>query len=811
MNHETPDPTPAETHQPVVPDSAEIPELTFFPVLVGAILGVIFGASSLYLVLKVGMTISASIPVAVISITVFRGLSRVFGIREATILENNIVQTTGSAGESIAFGVGVTMPALMILGYEMEVIRVLTVACLGGLLGVLMMIPLRRGLIVKQHGKLTYPEGTACAQVLIVGEKGGTNATTVFSGFFVGFLYKVFMAGFKLWKDTPAKVLGWYKGVEVSGEFSPELLGVGYIIGPATASVMMAGGVLSTLVLIPMIKLFGENLTKPLYPGSMLISSMETHDIWKSYVLYIGAGAVAAGGIISLFSSLPLIVTAFRAGLKDFRAGQADGKPVQVPRTDRDLPMTFVLVGTLLLVGAIWMSPMLNVNLVGAVLIVLFGFLFVTVSSRLTGEIGSSSNPISGMTVSTLLLTCLIFLAMGWTGASYRLSALSIAAVVCIAASNGGTTSQDLKTGFLIGATPSSQQIAILVGALTSSIVIGGILLLLNNASTVYARPPVPFKYHAKVSELTKKEQLPPSERRLDSKEYFVLYLNEPAEDVQSGKYLVDETGAIAYIVDPGINGVITHRDSDLHYNDVSKSGYKVDPAKLTAKEHLRGEDAKKDAGEYFVVLVEQAKTGIPLGKYLATPDGLLKYQVDLGPTVTKFDSPKAKLMSLIIDGILTMKLPWILVIIGAFIAMVLELCKVSSLPFAVGVYLPFSASVPIFIGGVMRWLVDLKSKETAAEAESSPGVLLSSGLIAGGAIAGICLALIALDENVLARFDMSGTLGKLTGSEFLGGLSTSDGFSTLLFAGLGLFLFVVGKRWILSRSAAPAGPSEAR
>ncbi len=796
-----------KAHKPFISPETVIPEFSFLPVVVGALLGIVFGASSLYLVLKVGMTISASIPVAVISITLFRLFSKMFGVRSATILENNIVQTTGSAGESIAFGVGVTMPALMILGYDMEVARVMTVACLGGLLGVLMMIPLRRGLIVKQHGKLLYPEGTACAEVLIVGESGGTNAKTVFTGFGIGFLYKLGYEALRLWVGVPKKILAWYKGVEISGEFAPELLGVGYIIGPSTGCIMMGGGILSTLILIPLIKMFGEASPHALFPGVIPISQMSTEDIWKSYVLYIGAGAVAAGGIISLFSSLPLIFSSFKAGLKDFAAGTG-GKAVQ--RTEDDLPMIFVVAGSLLLVGAIYLSPVLNVNLMGAVLIVMFGFLFVTVSSRLTGEIGSSSNPISGMTVSTLLLTCLIFLAMGWTGASYRLSALSIAAVVCIAASNGGTTSQDLKTGFLVGGTPRHQQVAILVGALTSSVVIGWTLLLLNDASTVFAKPPVPITWKADVSKLVKKEKLWGPEAKLDPKEYFVLNVHEAATEtgnLQPGKYLVNEAGEVAYIVDPGINGVITHRDSDKECRPASFTKT-IDVSTLSAKEVPSGKLGEADKTEYFVLNLEQESEGMAAGKYLVDPSGNVRYKIEYTGSVQKYNSPKARLMSLIIDGILTQKLPWILVIIGAFIAVVLELCQVSSLPFAVGVYLPFSASVPIFFGGLVRWLVDLSVKTKPEESESSPGVLVSSGLIAGGAIAGIAIALLALNEDLLKKLDIQSMLaqsapGSLGNQLFQ--LSQSDGASAILFLVLAFFLYSVGRQWILS----PGGEKE--
>lgn len=789
----------AEQHKPYISSETIIPEFSFLPVLVGALLGIVFGASSVYLVLKVGMTISASIPVAVISITLFRLFSKMFNIRPATILENNIVQTTGSAGESIAFGVGVTMPALMILGYDMEVTRVMTVSCLGGLLGILMMIPLRRGLIVAQHGKLTYPEGTACAEVLIVGEQGGTNAKTVFTGFGIGFIYKLLMAGLKLWKDIPSYIIRWYKGVEVAGEFSPELMGVGYIIGPATGCIMLAGGILATLVLTPLIKMFGEQLSDPIFPGTLPISAMTTSDIRSAYVLYIGAGAVATGGIISMITSLPLIFSSFKAGVMDIFSGSKNGNGGEAQkRTDRDMPMSVVVIGSLALVAAIWASPSLQVNLLGAFLIIMFGFLFVTVSSRLTGEIGSSSNPISGMTVSTLLLTCLIFLAMGWTGAGYRLTALSIAAVVCIAASNGGTTSQDLKTGWLIGATPYYQQIAILVGALSSAVVIGVILLALDSASTVYARPPVPFKYHVTAEQAAKLEPaaLPEAERRTDSNEYRMLRVHEAVGDVLPGRYLVDAKGEIAYIIDPGINGTIAHRDSDIAYEDFASKGIKVDPSRLTARERRRGPMAGDDQTMYLVLQLDQENEGLPEGRYMVLDDGLVKYKVNYTGSVPKYGAPQAKLMSVIIDGILTQKLPWILVFIGAFIALIMELCQVSALPFAVGVYLPLSSSLPIFIGGAIRWLVDRSTQnKSIADTESSPGMLLSSGLIAGGAIAGIFIAFLGANENVSKALDMH---------EKVGALATSDLYPTLIFLGLGAFLFSVGRQWLFKPAAAP-------
>jgi putative OPT family oligopeptide transporter len=726
-------------HHPFVPADVDIPELTPVPLIVGALLGVVFGASSMYLVLKVGLTVSASIPVAVLSITIFRLFSSMFGVRRATILENNITQTTGSAGESIAFGVGVTMPALLILGYNLEVGHVILVAVLGGLLGILMMIPLRRALIVKEAKTLVYPEGTACAEVLIVGEKGGTTATTVFVGLAVGGAFALAYKAFGLFKDIPEKVFGkWYDGGALAVEVGPELLGVGYIIGTRIAMIMGAGGILSSLVLIPAIKLFGSNATTPIYPATKLIRDMSVHDVWKNYILYIGAGAVAAGGIISLFRSLPTIVGGAMRGMQNLR-GAASGalKPL---RTDRDLPMWLVFAGSIAIVIACTLAPSLKINIFGALLILVFGFLFVTVSSRLTGEVGSSSNPISGMTVATLLLTSLIFLALGWVSAPYKVAALSVAAVVCIAASNGGTTSQDLKTGYLVGATPSRQQIAIIVGALSSALVIGFVILKLNDASTVFASRSYP-QFTANPSLLTAREHLRGPDASRDPAEYSVLRLSEPTDGVPPGKYLVDATGHIKYLEDPGINGTLTVRDD--------------------------------------------------------------------GTTVkNKFSAPKAVLMSLIIEGIMAQKLPWGLVLIGAFVSIVLELCGMSSLAFAVGVYLPLSTSTPIMLGGIVRYIAEKTSRKkmTSTEAESGPGVLFSSGLIAGASVAGMIVALAQLPD---ASRDL---MAKINVGRFIPGFAESDLAAFVLFLGVGLLLYLVANEyWLKGKpSKTPTGPGGA-
>jgi putative OPT family oligopeptide transporter len=682
---------PSTEFRPYVPDAARLPELTWSAVLLGAALGIVFGASSLYLFLKVGMTVSASIPVAVLAITIFRGFSNAFGTRRATILENNIVQTAGSAGESIAFGVGATMPALMILGYDMDPIRVMMVSVLGGVLGILMMIPLRRAFIVKQHGELKYPEGAACAKILVVGEQGGSSAKTVFGGFGLAFVYQVMMEGMKLWNKEPRHLIqniqGYDKAV-VTCEVAPALLGVGYIIGTRTASVMVSGGLLASLVLVPAIAYFGGDQTAALVPASKVIKAMEPDEIRGSYVRYIGAGAVAAGGIISMCRALPLILGSLAGGLRALRTGEASAA---AGRTQRDLPLWVVGIGSLALVAAIASSDLIPTNPVGrvagAAMILLFGFLFVTVSSRITGEIGSSSNPISGMTIATLLLTCLIFVLLGWMGEQYRLTALSIAAIVCIASSNGGTISQDLKTGFLVGATPVAQQIAIVVGAVTSAVVIGFTLLLLNNVYTdVTGDPEYLPTTTAPVAELTQSETGP------DGKTYKVWWVSkDDTPGAPRGRYLVDDAGKARYRVDPGINGVVKKRAD--------------------------------------------------------------------GSEATKFTPPQPALFAVIIDGILTRKLPWVLVVLGASLAVVMQLAGVSALAFAVGVYLPLSTTMPIFIGGLVRGLVDRFHKLTPEESDSSPAVLLSSGLIAGGSIAGILIALLAVLPAVGRQLNLSGYL----------------------------------------------------
>jgi putative OPT family oligopeptide transporter len=709
---------PSSQFQPYIPASKVIPEFTWQAVVVGALLGIIFGASSLYLLLKVGMTVSASVPIAVLSITLFRVFSRVFGFRRATILENNIVQTTGSAGESIAFGVGVTMPALLLLGFEMEVSRVMTVSVLGGILGILMMIPLRRAFIVKQHGKLVYPEGTACAEVLVAGEKGGATARMVFIGFGIAAVHKFLTMACKLWADEPTERLyktvngtvSGLKGGQISGELAPELLGVGYLIGPRIASLMLAGAALSYFVLGPLIATFGEHLNEPVSPAKSeidaegkdkgLIRNMNPDDIKKWYLRYIGAGAVAAGGIISMSRAMPLIIGSIVSGLRDLRASRAAGAEVAI-RTERDLSMNVVLFGSLGLVAALMFIPSLGLGLspwglLGALLILLFGFLFVTVSSRLTGEVGSSSNPISGMTIATLLMTCLIFLVLGMTERMYMLTALSIAAVVCIASSNGGTTSQDLKTGFLVGATPRYQQIAIGIGAVTSALIIGVTMLALNAAGVHYTTKGLPTRQIEVPADAPREKVGRPYEGK-DPNEYRVVHVvADQYPDVKPGRYLVDDQGQIKYRTDLPISR----------------------------------QEEKMDDGE-------------------------------VAPS--KFAAPQPQLFQLIIEGILSRKLEWSLVIAGALIAITVELAGVSALPFAVGMYLPLSTSTPIFVGGALRWAADRARGKSASEAETetSPGVLLASGYIAGGTLIGLIVAFfVFLGKSFTDALDIGRHLG---------------------------------------------------
>lgn len=581
------------TFKPYISATDLIPEFTPKAIILGALFGIIFGAATVYLGLKVGLTVSASIPIAVLSISIIKKFGK------ATILENNMVQTIGSAGESVAAGVVFTIPALLFLpgGQDyFQYFQIFVLALIGGILGVLFMIPLRRSIIVKEHGNLPFPEGTACADVLVAGEKGGKLAQKVFYGLGIAFVYKTLMSLFGLWKDVPRYVFGRSSSLPnatIMGEITPELLGVGYIIGPKIAGIMVAGGVLSWLVLIPLITLLGDNLTTVFAPATTLISDMSPNEIWSNYIRYIGAGAVTFGGVVTLVRSFPTIISAFKdsfADLKQNKSNSVDHKN----RTEKDIPLVFVLVGSIILVILMVAIPSIPTNLLSSIMIVVFGFFFVTVSSRIVGLIGSSSNPISGMTIATLMATALIFVAVGWTGEIYQPIVLVVGSIVCIASANAGATSQDLKTGYIVGATPIKQQLGLLIGVLASVLVIGFTIILLNDILVIGS------------------DQLP---------------------------------------------------------------------------------------------------------------------------------APQATLMATVIKGLLSQNLPWGLVIVGMGIAAVMELSGVRSLPFAVGAYLPLSVTSPIFMGGMVKMLVDKIKKSGESESDIGPGALLSSGLIAGGALTGILIA----------------------------------------------------------------------
>ena len=714
--------------KPYVPPTHEPAELTVRAVILGAILGIVFAASSVYLALKIGLTVSASIPIAVLAVAFFRTLGK------STILENNIVQTTGSAGESIAAGVVFTLPAILLMGYDLTVSKVAVIAVIGGLLGVLMMIPLRRALIVKEHANLPYPEGTACAEVLIAGDKGGLQARLLFQAFGLAFAYKFLMAGLKLWKEYPGRVSTFYKGASISAEVSPELLGVGYIIGPRIAGYLFAGGSLAYLVLIPAIKLFGSGLNQPIFAETKLIRDMSPGEVRAEFVFYIGAGAVASAGIIALLRALPTIVSAFRSGFQDLRRSVGDIS--SRVRTDIDLPIWVTIAGSVALALLLTILPQVGVNLLGAILIIIFGFFFVVVSSRITGEIGVSANPISGMTIAALIGTTTIFLLIGWTGVDHRVAALSIAGVIAVAAGNAGATSQDLKTGFLVGATPKRQQIAIMVGAITSALAIGWTITLLNNTYTnVVPEQHAGVALQASPPGAADRSVTGVGERmRHQGKEWEVVRVNIPTQGVQPGKYLIDpQTHQVAYLVDPGIGGRVREIE---------------------------------------------------------------------GKPITKLDSPKATIMALVTDGILTQRLPWGLVLIGVFLTFAIELMGLQSLPIAVGVYLPISTSCPMFVGGAVRLLVERRSRgaqRSLMEVESGPGVLFSSGLIAGGAIAGVTIAGIAallVSRAEAAQVPAADYLAHVVGLQrALGGFATSDIAAVLVFAALGAVLYRVARR----------------
>lgn len=676
--------------QPFVTAETKIPEFTLKSILMGAVFGIIFGASTVYLALKAGLTVSASIPIAVIAITLGR---RFF---KTTILENNIIQTTGSAGESIAAGVVFTLPGFLFLSEASSAnyfnyFTILILAIFGGVLGTLMMIPLRRSLIVKEHGILPYPEGTACASVLKAGEKGGEFAKTAFLGLGFAAVYAALQKIFHVIAEVPrfatTQAQKFFPSARVSGEITPEYLGVGYIIGPRIAGVLVAGGVLSWLVLIPLLSslvsadVVAAQLHKLGYladlskPGGAGGWDPVTHNfsdwpdaIYRAYVRQIGAGAVAAGGFITLIKTIPTIISSFKGSIGSLKKSGVEGvNEENVPRTEKDLSIKVVGIGSLILILCIALMPStlipgqnIGSKLLLGILVVIFGAFFVTVSSRIVGLIGSSNNPISGMTIATLMGTCLIFIAVQWTGFVYEPMALVVGGMICIAAANAGATSQDLKTGYIVGATPRSQQLALFVGAIVSSIAIGATIKILDTPT---------------------------------------------AEMAAQG---------------------ITH---------------------------AIGTD--------------------------------------------QYPAPQGTLMATLIKGILSFNLDWQFVLVGVFIAITLELCNIKSLSFAVGTYLPLSTTLPIFIGGAIRGLVEWRQKRSgiqlsAEEEDLGKGNLFATGLVAGGALAGVIVAFLSAGErtnaalqHVNAEHVLTNSLGE-TGYYLLG---------VAFFALMAITLYRVGRK----------------
>lgn len=679
--------TTSATHfNPFVPSNETRPEFTFRALLVGSIFGIIFGAVTVYVGLRAGLTVAASIPISVLSISILRVLGR------ASILENNIVQSAGNAGQSIASGVIFSLPALIFLGFDLEYFRIFMLALLGGWLGVLFMIPLRRQLIVQEHGNLTYPEGTACADVLVAGEKGGSFASRVFLGLGLGGLYTLFQNEnlFAAWPSQPdwQPDLGpqhLLKGGAIRADATPEYLGVGYIIGPKVAGVLVAGGVFSWLVLMPAIYFFGSHMDHALYPGTVPISQMSPSVMWSTYIRPMGAGAVAASGLITLLRTLPTILAALAAGAKDLGFGKNSQVGNKPSRTEHDIPMSMVALGSVLLLAIMFVFlefkpiPGAQVgwlaNLAASLLVMVFGFLFVTVSSRIVGIVGSSASPVSGMTIATLMATAAVFLVMGWTAPAFGALAITIGGTVCIAASNAGDTSQDLKTGFLIGATPWKQQVAVMIGVMASVVSIGFTLNLMN----------------------TGLEEFHPM--------------------------------TITYDMTQPQDGVVVQQQ---HFSRAH--------VQLT----LPDKSHQVVNGSQYELLNALGSHTLPDGKYLYNPaTGKIEVQWVQGIGSEKAAAPQGRLMATVINGILTRKLPWGLVLLGVALVLTVELLGVRSLTFAVGAYLSIATTLAIFVGGVMRWMVDAAVRRAGGNAEDtesevSPGSLYASGLIAAGGIVGL-------------------------------------------------------------------------
>lgn len=667
-----------DSFKPYISAEQNVPEFTVKSVILGSLFGILFGCSTVYLALKAGLTVSASIPIAVIAITIGR---RFLG---TTILENNIIQTTGSAGESIAAGVAFTLPGFLFLSNGEDGVSVgadyfnyltiLTLASFGGILGTLMMIPLRRSLIVKEHDNLPYPEGTACGSVLQAGEKGGDFSTTAFLGMGFALAYAALQKVFHFISETPAyvtdKLNKFWPSATINGEITPEYLGVGYIIGIRIAGVLVAGSVLAWWAIIPLL----HTLVDPVTIATQLnklgyLASLETAGgrgswdpatrtfanpasaIYFAYIRQIGAGAVAAGGFITLMKTMPTIVKSFRESVKSLKEKGEDS----ILRTDRDLSFKVVIIGSLVLIGVLALMPGIPgegifQSLLIGVLVIVFGFFFVTVASRIVGLIGSSNSPISGMTIATLMGTCLIFISVGWSGKFYEPLALVVGSMICIAAANAGATSQDLKTGFIVGATPKYQQMALFIGALVSSLAIGLVVQAL-----------------------------------------------------------------------------------DIPTKDMAEQGIK----------HAIGSD--------------------------------------------RFPAPQATLMATLLKGILSFNLDWQFVVVGVFIAVMIELCGIKALAFAIGLYLPLATTLPIFIGGAIKGLADWKNGARKEEDDLGKGSLFATGLIAGGAIAGVIVALLSINEGI---YD---ALGKVNLEHMLTASLGASGYAllgVLCFAGMGWLLY---------------------
>ncbi|TND04854.1 MAG: oligopeptide transporter [Bacteroidetes bacterium] len=666
--------------KPYVGDDVNMPEFTWRAIIFGCVFGVLFGAANVYLALNAGLTVSASIPIAVLAISLGRKFLR------TSILENNIIQTTGSAGESIASGVVFTLPAFLFLSPDSngEVYfnywTILALAVIGGLLGTLMMIPLRRSLIVKEHATLPYPEGTACAQVLVAGDKGGSFAKTAYIGLGVAFVYAILQKVFNVISDVPtwlsAQTNKFWPSARIDAEITPEYMGVGYIIGPRISGQLVAGGVLAWLALIPLLsflvpadaialQLVKLGLLKDIaIAGGGFGWDPVTHTfadtaeaVYRAYVRQIGAGAVAAGGFITLIKTLPTIISSFREGLTSMRNPQAADS---VRRTQRDLSLKVTLIGCFVLVLIMGFLPVIPSAGIGGklligVLVIVFGFFFVTVSSRIVGIIGSSNSPVSGMTIATIMGTSLVFIGFGLSGSFYEPMVLVVGGLICIAAANAGNTSQDLKTGFLIGATPRSQQLALFIGAIVSTLVIGFVVKLLDTPTA--------------------------------------------AQEAEGIKHAIGTT----------------------------------------------------------------------------------------------YNAPQGTLMATLIKGLLSFNLDWQFVLAGVFLAVTVELCGVNSLSFAVGAYLPLSTTLPIFAGGCVKGAVDWRAKrkkEKTEDAELGKGSLFATGLVAGGALMGVIIAILSVFEstnNFLLQLSMEEFLNKTLGS---GGYML---LGVVFFVGLGYLLYRIG------------------